>query len=245
MDLALGGGFPEPVLSLSERGRRRWYGGYVEQLLGRDLASLEFYADTPRLASYPRAYALGTAGVSYHATIFRAAGVNRRTAERYEGLLEALFLVESIPAWTTNRLKRLVLQPKRVVLDTGLWGSIIGVTAADVLADGDLLGRLLETFVVAQLRADLPRAPGVRLHHLRTEAGRHEVDLVAESGAGRVIGIEVKATAAPRPDDARHLAWLRDHLDQRFVLGVVLHTGPSAYGLGDRLVALPICALWG
>ncbi len=244
VDLALTGGFPEPVLSLGERGRRRWYGGYLEQLLGRDLASLGIDADTPRLAAYLQAYAIVTAGVSDHATIFRAAGVARRTAERYEALLESLFLVESIPAWTTSRLKRLVLQPKRVVVDTGLWSSVIGVRAADVLADGDLLGRLLETFVVAQLRPELPRTPEARLHHLRTEAGRHEVDLVLELGAGRIVGLEVKATAAPRRDDARHLAWLRDQLGQRFVLGVVLHTGPSAYGLGDRLAAIPICSLW-
>lgn len=245
VELALMGGFPEPVLSLGPPGRRRWYSGYLEQLLGRDLASFGMGADTPRLAAYLRAYALGTAGVSDHATIFRAAGVTRRTAERYEALLEGLFLVESIPAWTTNRLKRLVLMPKRIVVDTGLWGAIVGVGTADVLADGDLLGRLLETFVVSQLRADLPRTPEIRLHHLRTEAGRHEVDLVAELGAGSVIGIEVKATAAPRPADARHLAWLRDQMDERFRIGVVLHTGPSTYSLGERLVAIPICGLWG
>lgn len=245
VDLALTGGFPEPVLSLGARGRRRWHAGYLEQLLGRDLASLGIRADAPRLAAYLRAFALGTAGVSDHATIFRAAGINRRTGERYEALFETLFLAESIPAWTTNRLRRLVLQPKRVVVDTGLWGSIVGVETADVLADGDLLGRLLETFVVSQLRADLPRSPNIRLSHLRTEAGRHEVDIVAELSAGRVIGIEVKAAAAPRPDDARHLAWFRDRVGEPFVLGVVLHTGPSAYRLGERLVAVPICSLWG
>jgi hypothetical protein len=25
---------------------------------------------------------------------------------------------------------------------------------------------------------------------------------------------------------------------------VVLHTGPRLYGLGERIVAVPICALW-
>lgn len=245
VELALAGGFPEPLLSLGERGRTRWLAGYREELIGRDVAALGTTADPPRLTSYLRAYALGTAGVSDHATISRAAGVDRRTAERYEGLLEALFPIESIPAWSSNRLSRLVHQPKRVVIDTGLWGSIAGVSAADVLADGDLLGRLLETFAIAQLRAALPRTPAVRLHHLRTEAGRHEVDLVAELGAERVVGIEVTASAAPRASDARHLAWLRDHLAERFVVGVVLHTGPAVYSLGERLVAAPICALWG
>ncbi len=245
VELALMGGFPEPALSLGQSARARWHAGYVEQLLGRDIASLGAAADTPRLASYLRAYALGSAGVSDHATIFGAAGVNRRTAERYEALLEALFLVESIPAWTTNRLKRMVRQPKRVLVDTGLWGSIVGVGAGEVLADGDLLGRVLETFVISQLRAELPRTPRARLHHLRTEAGRHEVDLVVELGGQKILGIEIKATAAPRADDARHLAWLRDQMDERFTLGVVLHTGPSVYPLGDRLLAVPICALWG
>ena len=71
-----------------------------------------------------------------------------------------------------------------------------------------------------------------------------EVDLVAEQSAGRVVGIEVKASAAPRIEDARHLIWLRDRLGDRFVAGVVLHTGPRVYRLGERILAVPICALW-
>lgn len=245
VDLALEGGFPEPVTSLSPRGRARWYAGYIEQLLGRDIGSSGFDVDPPRLAAYLRAYALNSAGVTDHSTIFRAAAVTRKTAERYETLLEALYLVDAVPAWTTNRLKRLVLQPKRHVVDTGLWGSLVGVDRSDVMREGHLLGRLLETFVLAQLRAELPLQPEVRLHHLRTAAGRHEVDIVAEIGAGRVIGIEVKATASPGVDDAKHLVWLRDQLGEQFVRGVVLHTGPAIYALGDRLVAVPTCALWG
>jgi uncharacterized protein len=144
-----------------------------------------------------------------------------------------------------NRLKRLVLQPRRHVVDTGLWSSLVGVGADEVMSDGNVLGRLLETFVLAQLRTELTLRPTVHLHHLRTEAGRHEVDLIAEIGAGRIIGIEVKATASPSPSDAKHLAWLRDEMGDLFVRGVVLHTDPSVYVLGDRLLAVPIGALWG
>jgi hypothetical protein len=38
--------------------------------------------------------------------------------------------------------------------------------------------------------------------------------------------------------------FLRDCLGERFVMGVVLHTGPHAVRIGDRLWALPIEALW-
>lgn len=83
-----------------------------------------------------------------------------------------------------------------------------------------------------------------RLYHLRTEQGRQEIDLLAEVGAGSVIGIEVKASSAPDAAAARHLSWLRDQLGERFLAGVVLHTGPRSFPLDERITAAPISALW-
>ncbi len=45
-------------------------------------------------------------------------------------------------------------------------------------------------------------------------------------------------------NDARHLAWLRDAIGESFVNGLVLHTGPGLFGLGDRITAAPIGMLW-
>jgi len=41
-----------------------------------------------------------------------------------------------------------------------------------------------------------------------------------------------------------HPAWLRDHIGDRLIAGVVLHTGSSSLQLGERLRAHPIIALW-
>lgn len=71
------------------------------------------------------------------------------------------------------------------------------------------------------------------------------MDVVAELGGERVIGIEVKASSAPNVGDARHLRWLRAELGDRFVAGVVFHAGPRAFELDDRIVAAPIAAIWG
>lgn len=59
-----------------------------------------------------------------------------------------------------------------------------------------------------------------------------------------MIAVEVKATAAPDASSAAHLAWLRAGLGDRFVAGVVLHTGPATFSLGDRILAAPISTLW-
>ena len=113
------------------------------------------------------------------------------------------------------------------------------------MQDGKLMGRLLETFVTAQLRAEAGVAAArPRLYHLRSEQGRIEIDIVAELRGQRIIGIEVKAGSAPAARDARHLGWLRDNLSDRFIAGVVLHTGPATYPLGSNIVAAPISTLW-
>lgn len=245
LELAVRGGFPEAALSLSEATRPRWIDSYIDQLLTRDAMQLVGARDPDRLRRYLEAYALSSAGVADDKTLYEAAGIDRKTAIAYEQLLVNLMVVEAVPSWTSNRLKRLVRSPKRYVIDPALLTGCLQVDVAAIMRDGDLLGRVLDTFVASQIRAQLPLAQTrPRLYHLRQEQGRHEVDMLGELGAGRVVGIEVKAGAAPNRDAARHLIWLRDHLGERFTAGVVLHSGPRAHALEERIVAAPICTLW-
>lgn len=246
VELALRGGYPEPVLRLSEEARRAWLSGYLEQLLTRDAETLVGLRDPARLRRYFQALALSTAGLADHKTLYDAAGITRKTAIAYDQLLTNLFVLDSVPAWTTNRLTRLLRAPKRYLVDPSLATAALGLDTLAVMRDGDLLGRVLDTFVAAQLRPELELIPSnPRVHHLRDREGRREIDLVVESAAGDVIAFEVKAAAAPDNDDARHLVWLRDTLGERFRVGVVLHTGPRAFTLAERVLAVPICSLWG
>ena len=152
----------------------------------------------------------------------------------------------SCPPGPQTVCKRLVRTPKRYVIDAALIAAALRLDAQAVIGDGDVLGRMLDTFVVAQLRPEAVIAESEpRLYHLRTEAGRHEVDVIAELGGGRVLGIEIKAAAAPGDADARHLRWLREELGDRMIAGVILHTGPRLYTLSGGIIAAPIATLWG
>lgn len=104
---------------------------------------------------------------------------------------------------------------------------------------------LLTALVTTQLRSELA-VSGTRAcrSHLRTKGGREEVDIVIEVPGRQVFAFEVKAGGAIGTNDAKHLFWLRDRLGERFVGGAVLHTGPDRYQLGDRVMALPLWALW-
>jgi uncharacterized protein len=132
------------------------------------------------------------------------------------------------------------------MVDAGLWAALVNADASAVLADTNLLGRCLETFVVSPLRAELEICESrPRLHHLRDRDGRHEVDLLVEYGANRVAGSEVKAAAAVSKDGAKHLRWCRSELGDRFIGGVVLHTGSRLFQLEEGIIAAPIASLWG
>jgi len=240
------GGFPEPALKLGPRARPRWLRSYLEQMVTRDARLVDGGRDPTRLMRYVEVLALHTAGIVDVKTLHEAAGISRVTADAYERLASELFLVDVVPAWFTNRTKRLIKAPKRYIIDSGLAASTAKLDERTLMRDHDQLGRLLDTFVAAELRAELPVCESrPRLHHLRTEGGRQEVDLLIELSGHRVIGFEVKASSAPTSLDARHLEWLREQLGERFVHGIVFHTGPRIFSLGDRVSAVPVAAIWG
>lgn len=81
------------------------------------------------------------------------------------------------------------------------------------------------------------------LFHYRDRDGT-EVGLVLELTGGRVIAVEVKAATSFRGAHFTGLRKLRDQLGERFIAGIVLNTATSGYRFGDRLIGLPISALW-
>lgn len=246
VDCALTGGFPEAVRLDSAVDRRRWLDSYIDQMVARDVDRTGERRDANRLRRYLQAWALNSAGVVDDVTIYRAVGLDRRTHVAYEQLLLNMYIGELVPAWSTNRLKRLVRSPKRYVVDPALMAAAARVGRSDVLDDAGLLGRLIDTFVASEIRSHVAVEPSrPQLLHLRTDGGRQEIDLLLEYDGGEMFAVEVKASSTPTLKDARHLVWLRDQLGDRFAGGVVFHTGPEILELADRIKAIPICALWG
>jgi predicted AAA+ superfamily ATPase len=244
--LALRGAFPELAYrDRTPRGREAWLSSYLDDLLTRDAAVVEQRKDPVRLRRYFEVLSLNLAGMPTDASLHEAAAVNTKTAAGYDRLLESLYVVDQVPAWTNSRLTSLVRATKRYVVEPALAATATRLTAGTVLRDGDLLGRFFDAFGLAQLRPEAALMyPKPRLSHLRTHGGRQEVDLVVELAAGRVLGIEFKVGASPDARDARHLHWFADEIGSDFAAGAVIHSGSHVYQLGERVWAVPMCALW-
>lgn len=73
--------------------------------------------------------ALNTAGIAAESTLWSAAGINTKTAQVYQALFQRMFVLDLVPAWFSNRIKRLVKAPKRYLVDPAL---VATVSVSDV-----------------------------------------------------------------------------------------------------------------
>lgn len=242
--ILLTGGYPPAVARPSLERRHAWFGSYITTILERDVRDI---ANVEALRSLPRLLALlsaRTATLLNHAELSRSAAIPQSTLKRYFALFEATFLVQVIPAWSTNLGKRLVKSPKVYILDTGLIGYLLGLDGRRLSDDSNLRGPLLETFVANELVKQLGwshRRP--RLYHYRETTGS-EVDLVLEDPSGQIVGIEVKARTSVSHREFDGLRQLQAEAKSRFHRGVVLYVGSEALSFGPQLHALPLGCLW-
>jgi hypothetical protein len=238
------GGYPElPGRKTAER-RNAWFRSYIGSLLQRDvrdLANIEGLTDLPRLLSLLAARITGLTNIS---EVSRAAGLAHTTLRRYLSLLEAIFILQPLPAWSPNLGKRLVKSPKLHLIDSGLAAYLRGETDSRALLQSPSFGGLLEQFVVQEIRK-LIGFSGMQAaaYHFRTSDG-YEVDMVLEGPDQALVGIEIKASANIDARSFRGLKMLADTAKNRFHRGILLYMGEKVLPFGDRMTAAPISMLW-
>ena len=244
LNRVLSGGFPEVIKRSVLSRRKAWFSSYITTILQRDirdLSRIEGLAIMPRLLSVLGSRACAVLNIS---ELSRTAGIPQSTLKRYIILLEATFLLKMLPAWSGNFTKRLVKSPKIIINDTGLLGYLIGLDKNRLSTEPELLGPLLENFVVMELIKQISWSKiQPKIFHFRTQTGR-EVDIVLEDSAGRIVGIEIKSSYSVKAGDLSGLKTLADDTGKRFVRGIVLYTGHEYVPFGKNLIAIPINSIW-
>lgn len=240
---AAAGGYPEARLRPAGRRRERWFANYMQDTLSRDLRDI---TDAFKLGEMPRLMRLlasRSAGELVYRNLASKLELTGETVKSYVRLLEAVFLVKSLPAWRPGIGAREVRAPKVYIVDSGLLAHLLGADEARIGHDDQVTGRLLESFVAMELlRLSEWAGTDVRLHHYRQ--GRDEIDLIMESRSGEIVAVEVKASATIRSRDYRAIVKLRDARTEGFRAGVVVYTGAQTVPLGDRIWAMPVSGLW-
>lgn len=236
------GGFPEPLKRTGRR-RRAWFDSYLTTLIDRDIRSIAQIQDLHAIPRLLKLLAGRTATLHNLSEVSRTAGIPNTTLTRYMTLLKTLFLIQELPAWSSNLGKRLVKSPKLYVVDTGLACHMLDMDEKQLQNRGELTGRLFENFIVMEFFKHTAWSDAfVELFHFRSQTGQ-EVDLVIEKG-GEIVGIEIKFSATPSPKDFSGLKLIKKHLGKKFIRGILIYTGREIIPYDEDLHAVPVSTLF-
>ena len=158
-----------------------------------------------------------------------------------------MFLIRRVPSYRRNLARRLAVRmPKLHFVDTGLASHLLGLRTEARLLTSPHYGALLETLLFMECAKHAEWAEEeVGLYHFRDRRKR-EVDIVLERPDGRIVGVEVKASATVRRRDFDGLAALAEFAGTAFERGVLIYTGLQAlqFHRGPvRLHALPLARI--
>ncbi len=243
------GGYPE-VQDKSPKVRNVWFQSYIEGRLFKDFASL--YTARGDYHSRLKALTPYLAGLSgnlvKYANIANDLLLDDKLVKTYMEILELMFIVRRVPAWLKNRAKRQASHmPKLHFIDTGLASYLLGLRTADQLLSSQFYGGLLETLVYMECCKQTAWAENeASFYHFR-DTQKNEVDIVLEQADGKIIGIEIKASASISIRDFKGLNALADYAGEHFRHGVLFYTGNEVlpFTQGPYLFyALPIGLLF-
>lgn len=245
IERVLRGGYPEALSRTSATRRVTWLQQYTDALIQRDvqdIASIDKINQLPRFLS---ALAQTAGQMCNYNQLGGQLGLDGKTAARYIGIFEQMYLLKRINVWASNRLKRVVKTPKLQFMDAGLLSALLDLNRREVLQDRTRFGKVLETFVFGELLKHITTADApYRVLYYR-DADQVEVDLLIENSAGHLIGVEVKAAATVKNSDFLGLKKLAALAGEQFKMGVLLYDGSETVPLGDRIWAAPLSSLWG
>jgi predicted AAA+ superfamily ATPase len=230
-ELALRGGYPIPSHELGDPASRAlWFDGYTRTYLERDLQDLSTVTSLVDFRRLMRAACLRLGNLVQQTELGRDVGLSQPTIHRHLALLETSYQLVRVPAYAVNRTKRLIKTPKLYWCDTGLALHLSGETEPR----GPHLENLVLNDLLAWRNSLVPRP---EILYWRTSSG-DEVDFVIE-WRGRVLPVEIKATAQPRLADARGLLTFRAEYQDLTRAGLLLHAGAEAGWIAEGVFAAP------
>jgi uncharacterized protein len=241
------GGYPAALQRSSEARRLAWMRSYLQAIVQRDVRDLAAVDKLHRLPQLLRSLAQVCGQLCNYTQLGGTLGLDGKTVNRYITLLENLFLIRRVLPWSRNGMTRLVKTPKLQFLDSGLLCSLLGLRTATVERDRKAFGQALECFVYGELLRLASWSEESYELFMYRDKDQLEVDIVIVDSSGRIIGIEVKASAAVRQNDCTGLQRLAVQSGDHYLGGVVLYDGSEALPLGQAngrpIWALPLASL--
>ena len=237
----LRGGYPE-LATNPRRDIGLWHASYVQTYLERDVRTIRQVGDLSQFQNFLRTLAARSAQLLNLTDVAKDLGLAVNTAKAWLSVLEATYQVIVLRPYFANIGKRLVKTPKVYFMDVGTLCYLTGLKDPGHAASGPMGGAIMETAVLSEIvKAITHMGIEPRVYFWRTSAGT-EVDIVVET-EGKLVPIEVKLSATPRPEMASSIKAFQTALGDKTLPGYVVHPGDVRLPLGSKVSALPFSDL--
>lgn len=253
-------GFPG-IRTLSLNARQAMLESYITTIINKDMQEAGHKVRKPaQLRAWLKSYAAATSTTTSWEKIRTAATpgqeqlIAKGTTLPYIETLEMLRILDPLPAWlpTNNHLIEVGQAPKHHLADPALAAVLLGETSNSLLRgatdnnrdfdDPVLLGALFESLVVLNVRV-FAQANNFDVAHMRTNHGRHEVDIILQSKNGDITAIEIKLASVVGHKDVEHLLWLKEKLGGKLKEMIVITTGGTSHRSEQGVAVIPLALL--
>ena len=222
VEMIINGGYPEAIRRKTMPRKFKWFESYINSVLQKDikeLANIEGLTQIPNILQLVATRVGSTINLS---DISRLSGVRNTTLQRYMALLEYVFLILKVPAWTPNAEGQFVKSPKVFLNDTGLLCYLRGETTKSLLQNRSMAGAFFENFVVLEIIKQLSWSEhSLKPYHFSVHKGV-EVDLVLEDRQKRLYGIEIKLSSTLKISDFKGLKNFSNIVGEKFQKGIII-----------------------
>ena len=190
-----------PKINTTNIDREKYYSDYINTYLERDIRELEQVGKLNEFYDFLVYMASRTAQELKYEDISKSIGVSSPTIKSWVTILERSGIIYILRPYYSKLTDRLVKTPKVYFMDTGLAAYLCRWPNAETLANGNMDGAFLETFVVTEIVKSYYNngKPVNNLYYYR-DIDKKEIDLLIVD-AENIYPIEIKKNKSPNHPD--------------------------------------------
>ena len=241
----LNGGYPQVQTIKSIRAKSLWFSSYISTYVERDIRDVGELRDITSFIKLFNIIAPRSCGLLNKAELSNEAGLSEVTVSNYLTMLEMIYQISFLRAYSSNISKRFIKSPKLYISDSGVLSHLLNITTTQELLNSNKKGEVIETFVYNELLKHIAYSDTMpQIFHYRTN-DKKEIDFVIEKG-DRIIAIEVKSSFTVKLEHFKHIIDFQKKSSKKIV-GIVFYMGESILPFGDEnyeRYALPIGVLF-
>ena len=226
------GGYPEIMKIDSKRGKSLWFNAYISTYVERDIRDVGELRDISAFIRFYNIIAPRSCGLLNKSDLANDASLSEATVSNYLSMLEMIYQISLVEAYSSNISKRFIKSPKLFMTDSGLFAHLLDIHSAQELQNSVHKGDVVETFVYAELLKHISYSQiQPKIYHYRTN-DKKEIDFIVEK-RDKIFAIEVKSSQSIKKEAFKHIIDFQKK-SKKEIVGIVFYAGETILSFGDE-----------